>query len=515
MEGQQLINQRLKDALALTINAGYQLDGTAFTFLKTVAQTKEVKEILENTIEKTAKLKERPLFITREMIEEAMKKPPPEEENSTTILEGVAKAFQPPAKDMEAEIEVVDDPTDKISSAGSVGDFLKYFRDRFTRIEKILKQRLDVKDAVPIRIALEATLNSNVKTIGIVTEVRERKRMIFMQLEDFEATATVLVLPTVDKTIFEKAQRIFLDQVVCVQGKRGNRDLIVANDFINPDIPERKPKMATSPVYAAMMSDLHVGSNKFLEDSFNRFIRWLKGQEGNSRHREIAGKVKYIIICGDVVDGIGVYPNQEKELAIDDVYEQYRVAAKILQKIPEYIEVIISPGNHDATRQALPQPAIPRKYAEPIYEARSVTMLGNPTKIRLNKVDFLLYHGRSLDDVVGVIPEVSYKNLNETITVAMRYLLKVRHLAPIYGKKTPIAPEPRDFLVVDTPPDIFHSGHVHVNGYEMYRGTLLINSGAWQGQTEFQRKMGLEPTPGIVPIVDLKTFQVMPINFMG
>lgn len=515
MEEQKLVNQRLKIALSLTINAGYQLDGTAFSLLQTLAQTKEIKEILEVTIEKTAKLKERPLFITREMIEEVIEEPASEDKNSTAVLEGVAKTFQPPAKDMEAEIEVVDDPTDKINSAGDVGDFLKYFRDRFTRIEKILKQRLDVKDAVPIRIALEAALNSNVKTIGIVTEIRERKRMIFMELEDFEGTATVLVLPTVDKVILEKAQRIFLDQVICVQGKRGNRDLIIANDFINPDIPERRPRTAITPAYAALMSDFHVGSNKFLEDNFNHFIRWLKGQEGNSQQKEIAGNVKYIVICGDVVDGIGIYPDQEKELSIGDVYEQYRAAAKILQKIPEYIEVIISPGNHDATRQSLPQPAIPRKYAEPIYEARGVTMLGNPTRIRLNKVEFLIYHGRSLDDVVGVIPEISYKNMSDTIPMAMRYLLKVRHLAPTYGKKTPIAPEPNDLLVVDTPPDIFHTGHVHVNGYETYRGTLLINSGAWQGQTEFQRKMGLEPTPGIVPIVNLKTFQVMPINFMG
>lgn len=516
MEGQQLINQRLKDAVSLTISAGYQLDGAAFTFLKTLVQTREVKEILEGTIERVTRLAESPLFITKEMLEETMKMPPLEKEESpSTVVEGVARAFRPPAEEIEAEIEVVDDPTDKISSKGNMEDFLKYFRDRFTRIEGILKQRLDVRDAVPISVALEAPLNSKVKTIGIVTEIRERKRMIFMQIEDYEATATVLVPPNVERTVFEKAQRIFLDQVICIQGMRGKNSLIVATDFINPDIPERKPKTAKSSVYAALISDLHVGSKKFLEDSFNHFLQWLKGQGGSHRQREVAGRVKYIIICGDLVDGIGVYPNQERELAIDDVYEQYRVVAKIIQNIPEHIEVIIIPGNHDATRQALPQPAIPKKYAEPVYEARKVMMLGNPARIRLHGVEFLLYHGRSLDDVIGVIPEVTYRNLDKSASAAMRYLLKVRHLAPIYGRKTPIAPEPKDFLVIDSPPDVFHSGHIHVMGYEMYRGTLVINSGAWQGQTEFQRKMGLEPTPGIVPIVDLRRFQVMPINFIA
>jgi DNA polymerase II small subunit/DNA polymerase delta subunit B len=134
MEEQEIINQRLKVALTTTINVGYQLDGTAFAILKTLAQTKDLNEILEATIEKASKLKDRPLFITSEMIEEAVKASATEDEDPTTISEGVARAFNPPAKDMEADIEVISDPTDKVSSAGDIGDFLKYFRDRFTHI---------------------------------------------------------------------------------------------------------------------------------------------------------------------------------------------------------------------------------------------------------------------------------------------------------------------------------------------------------------------------------------------
>jgi DNA polymerase II small subunit len=80
--------------------------------------------------------------------------------------------------------------------------------------------------------------------------------------------------------------------------------------------------------------------------------------------------------------------------------------------------------------------------------------------------------------------------------------------------KTPIAPLPNDTLVVDPPPDIFHAGHVHIIGYEKYRGTLIVNSGTWQRQTMFQKRMDLIPTPGIAPIVNLKTFDVLPLNFM-
>jgi len=86
-------------------------------------------------------------------------------------------------------------------------------------------------------------------------------------------------------------------------------------------------------------------------------------------------------------------------------------------------------------------------------------------------------------------------------------------LAPTYGQRTSIAPEKRDFLVVERVPDVFHAGHVHVNKYNTYRGTLIINSGTWQGQTEFQRRIGLVPTPGIAPIVNLQTLEVSPIDF--
>jgi DNA polymerase II small subunit len=92
-------------------------------------------------------------------------------------------------------------------------------------------------------------------------------------------------------------------------------------------------------------------------------------------------------------------------------------------------------------------------------------------------------------------------------------LLKSRHLAPIYGKRTAIAPEKKDFMVIERPPDVFHAGHVHVLRCNKYKGTLIVNSGAWQGQTTFQQKMGLNPTPGILPIVNLQTSMISTIDF--
>jgi len=49
--------------------------------------------------------------------------------------------------------------------------------------------------------------------------------------------------------------------------------------------------------------------------------------------------------------------------------------------------------------------------------------------------------------------------------------------------------------------------------YESYRGLLMVNSGAWQRQTSYQRNLGLEPTPGMIPVVDLQTLSDLPIDF--
>ncbi|MEJ2271639.1 MAG: hypothetical protein P8X91_03985 [Candidatus Bathyarchaeota archaeon] len=68
-------------------------------------------------------------------------------------------------------------------------------------------------------------------------------------------------------------------------------------------------------------------------------------------------------------------------------------------------------------------------------------------------------------------------------------------------------------MVIDTVPDIFHAGHVHVIKCNNYKGTLIVNSGAWQEQTDFQQKMGLKPDPGIVPIVNLQTSKISTIDF--
>jgi len=504
------VSEKLQKAVSNVIAAGYQLDKEAFDFLGTLSQTEDPIKLTEEAVKKIETLSEKPLFIGKEFLEEIAKETLTKKEllPPLTITEA-KKAFQPFAKDIEADVKVIEDPTDKISSTGSLGEYLEYFQDRFKKLRRLLRQRIDVKDAVSIAEALKASANSKIKVIAIITEKREIKGKIILKVEDLETSAAVLVSPNTNPEVMEKARTLLLDQVVCVSAFKGRDNLLIAEDFVLPDIPQKTPQKAQLPVYAALISDLHVGSNTFMHKAFNHFLLWLNGKFGNETQRNMVGHVKYVVIAGDLVDGIGVYPGQRKELAIKDIYKQYQVAAALLEQIPDYIELIIIPGNHDVSRKALPQPAISRDYAEPIYEARRIRSLGNPATISLHGVELLTYHGRSLDDVIAAVPNLSF----HTPEKAMRLLLQGRHLAPIYGERTPIASETRDFMVVERVPDIFQAGHVHVEKCDTYRGVLLVNSGAWQTQTQYQEKMRLNPTPGIAPIVNLQTMRVTSIDF--
>ena len=57
----------------------------------------------------------------------------------------------------------------------------------------------------------------------------------------------------------------------------------------------------------------------------------------------LAKTIRYFVISGDGVDGVGIYPNQEKELAIPDLFNQYGGLARLLEPLPDWVDVILLP----------------------------------------------------------------------------------------------------------------------------------------------------------------------------
>ncbi len=306
-----------------------------------------------------------------------------------------------------------------------------------------------------------------------------------------------------------------VDQMVMIEFENNlQRKKNTIKNLFSLDIPDRIPNKSKSEIFSILISDLHIGSKFFMEKEFQNFLEWLngkkEGEEGEGENNDdIISKIKYICICGDLIDGIGIFPNQDKELLEKDSFSQMDHAISILSKIPKHMKVFLIPGNHDLGRRALPQPAIPKKYAEKLYSLDNVTMLGNPCMINMEGIKILMFHGQSLDDIIASIPGLSYSKPAE----AMKVLLKSRHLSPIYGQRTPIAPEKEDMMIIEEVPDVLHSGHVHVIDVDSYKGTLLVNSGAWQSQTPFQQTMGITPTPGIAIAINLSNLKPYKVDF--
>jgi DNA polymerase II small subunit len=492
--------RRLVQELAL---AGYQLDRSAYDYLSSMREAEAATFAKHLLLKIGEKPPAHPILSRAQLLEIGA----PESSLEREISPSVAMAI--PAKRISPRIEVLKDPSKEIGTGGTIEDFSHYFRDRFHKLVTALRERNDVRDATSVGVALSAAQNDKIKVVAMVMEKRERQRKLFLQVDDLDDSATVLVSPE-DRGAYEVAQKVPLDQVICIVGVRGKGDLIVAKELLLPDIPDHRPHVADEEVWAVLLSDLHVGSKQFLGDALRRVLDWLNLGIGDPNQRAIAERTKYVVICGDIVDGIGVYPRQEQELAIADLYDQYREAAKYIGMIPEHVETIVLPGNHDPVRQALPQPPIPEDFGGPIYESRTLISLGNPAEVSLHGVRLLLHHGRSLDDIVSSVPGVDFTQPEK----AMKLQLQCRHLASEYGKRTSIAPEKVDHLVIENVPDIFQSGHIHVVKLENYRGTQIINSGAWQAQTDYQKRAGLVPTPGILTAVNLQTLQVRLINFM-
>ncbi len=406
------------------------------------------------------------------------------------------------------DYEIERDVTDKSNCCGDLSDFVDYFNDKFEKLSNELRKRNGIKNTRPI----ESLDNFDGKTsiIGIVKDIRETSnghRLI--KLEDTSGETPALALKN-DEEIFSKSQRILLDEVIGLQGNVGkDSDFLIIDNIVWPDIPvKNEPNRANEEVFAAFISDIHFGSETFLEDAWDRFIKWINGEMGGSKHKELANKTRYLVVAGDIVEGVGVYPGQKEELAIQSIEKQYEKAAKEINRIRDDVKIFLSPGNHDAVRQAEPQPALCEEMRKPFGEKENIEFIGNPCVINLHKVNTLIYHGRSLDDLVAELPNKRYEEPADVMTEYIRR----RHLVPIFGKKTPIAPEKQDYLFVDKP-DIIHSGHIHTVGIDRYRGINLLNTGTWQGQTKFQRKKGIEPTPGRIVLFDLKNHEPKILKF--
>jgi len=400
----------------------------------------------------------------------------------------VLKLISTPKREkMDFEVYIPD-----IKSHSSVEDFRKMFVDRYERIRKMIIQSSEMRGTYKISTAKKTY--GKVKIVGMVSEVSTTKNgHKKLLLEDLDDNINVFLL----KNKGLNNELIIEDEVIGVIGSvsnSGRETVLFADEIIRPDIPYKMiDEQKKPPVYVASISDIHVGSKTFRENDFKKMIAWIK------KSMDEAESLKYLILSGDVVDGIGVYPGQENDLDVLNPLEQYEKLAEYIDEVPEDVNVFIMPGNHDVVRLAEPQPIFSKKISS-FFKSNTV-MLPNPYNLRLEGKNVLVYHGMSLNDMIELVPGASYASVGS----ALEELLKRRHLAPRYGGKTPIIPSERDYHVIDEVPDIFITGHIHSYSQGNYRGVRYINASTWQSQTEYQKMMNFSPNPAIMTLFDLNS----------
>jgi DNA polymerase II small subunit len=404
-----------------------------------------------------------------------------------------------PARQHDARaVSITGDITDDSRTTGEYEDFQRLFRDRHKRLRSILEDRMPATTTVRSLDERLARRDKPVGVIGLVNEVRKTKNgHDLVEIED--TTGTFPVLFAKDYTpdpIKDQLERIITDEVIGFVGSLADDAGILFGDEIYfPDMPPmRVPNTADRHVEAVLLSDLHVGAVDFAADEWQSFVNWMYTDE--------AERIEYVLIAGDLVEGTGVYPGQEKELDVVDIYDQYQLCAEALAQLPDDVDIYAIMGNHDTVRLAEPQPVIKDAFKEPF--ADNVHFAGNPATFDIEGVQLLLYHGMSLNPLTDRTPGLDIHQPTD----AMQLLLEKRHLSPMYGMNVRLAPESTDYLLIDDVPDVLHTGHVHTFGVDTYKNVLMMNTGCWQYQTDFQQKLNVEPDVGYAPVLNLQTLGV-------
>ncbi|NQZ84281.1 MAG: metallophosphoesterase [Nanoarchaeales archaeon] len=434
------------------------------------------------------------------------------------------------------DFNISEDLSDKLSKFGvelefdyteppkkiTVNDFTLFFNRRLEYFTKLLRARASIDIDTVMRISQLKDFfetNTSVTIIGLISDIKETKNGHYMiSIEDKSGEIKCFVNKD-KKEMINKIQNFCLDEGIGVRGKIG-KNIIWTDEFIIPSPPNNMELRATDKEeYVVTLSDIHFGAKVFVDDAFQKFLEFINGRSSNDALNRIANKVKHIIIPGDIIEGIGIYPNQGKDARILSTELQYHEAARWLSKIPSDKAIIIIPGNHDTSRLSEPQPKLPYEKAYALYHMPNVINLSNPSIVRLFSDDpsgglrFYLYHGGSFFYYGDKIQKLRDKGGMKVPNEIVKFLLEKRHLAPSHGSTLYIPDNQKDPLVIEKMPDFFITGHTHKLDVSNYKGCTIVSCGCWVEMSDYQEKMGMYPDIGKCILLNMKTRMPKVLNF--
>ena len=438
----------ISNALCFAISKGYQVHPDAFEMLKGLDI--DILGIIQDIIKAKVTSKDNSIILVEDIkmvVDKHSKNGESQNQNSSCNKSSSSSLdllhIRNTDTSEQVSYKVPLDPTPIINSGEGVEGYTSLFRSRYEKSMHILSLRPDSRRITRVKtLKKKNTDTGNQKSYmrheqfsgsssttmvvaGLVMSRQFKRHGLEIVIDDFSGDLHAM---GTTEDIKKQGSLITTDQMVMLELENsGKSQNFVIKNIISPDIPDHLPNRAKSESYVVLISDLHVGSKYFMETAFMKFLNWISSADDD----EIVRKIKFLCIGGDLIDGIGIFPNQDKELLELNINSQMSHVMDLLSRIPKHINVFVIPGNHDPGRRALPQPSIPRQNSEKLYTFQNFKMLGNPSLIELNGVKILMYHGQSLDDIIGTIPDLSYAKPAE----AMKVLLRARHLSPIYGER--------------------------------------------------------------------------------
>lgn len=249
--------------------------------------------------------------------------------------------FSMNASETPSDITVHFDITGNSVTEGKMADINACFNDRLKSIRKLIIQnsKLPRKHQEIGRLVAETSryqgYENKAVAIGLVNEPRYTKNGHLMWgLEDETGEMTCLLTKRsgddrdrAHEAIIEAG--LMPDDVLGVSGTFSQTgDLFYVDDLHFPLETNHQKVSSEVGVSVAFLSDIHVGSKTFLEAQWHKMVRWFHTDP-------LAKTIKYLILSGDCVDGVGIYPGQDKELAIPDLFAQYTEFARLLELLPE------------------------------------------------------------------------------------------------------------------------------------------------------------------------------------
>ncbi len=318
------------------------------------------------------------------------------------------------------------------------------FRDRYHKFFNIWQERM-----TKVQLYKLNAVNSKFKGERTIVGLIASKKGGFIILEDLNYFVRINVR---DRNMYSE-----LIPGTFISCKVMNEGDIVMTGFEDLDIPDHQSKQISYDIMIAFLSDLLLGNKK---TDVDRLI-------GVFRKLDRIG-VSAVIIGGNIIDRNSLIKNGFTST------DGYLILKDLIKLLPTNVIKILIPGELDAQRLSLPQPPIGDNVLKEISSLGGVYSIGNPSMVDINGFNLLLYHGQGISDIVH------YTKIRNPALLA-RKMLKIRHLAPVYGGHTPILSTARDSLVIEKTPDVFLVGHTGMASDMLYRNTLLVTTPMWNG----------------------------------